>query len=449
MKTRRFLSLDIVVAMALALSISAFAQVGYKPSKENLAARAVFEQSRFGIFIHWGLYAMVGHGEWVMQNENIDYEEYSRLAGAFYPSKFNAMQWARIFKASGAKYVTITSRHHDGFSMWDTDASSYNVVDATPFQRDVIGELAQACQENDLRLHFYYSHLDWWRLDYWPRGRTNEKTRRPDGKEGDWERYLEFIDQQLTELLTRYGPVGAIWFDGIWDKDARPRDEQPVIWNLYHQYALIHQLQPACLVGNNHHLLPFDGEDIQIFEQDIPGYNERGFAGQEISKLPLETCRTTNEHWGYSLTDQSFKSSTELIQYLARTAAQGANLLLNIGPRPDGSLPDKVVESLLGVGRWLDKNGESIYGTKRGCVPPREWGVTTQNGNTLYVHVLKNATEVALPVKENVLLAAKLLDGGAEVKFKKTTEGVVLSIPEQKWDEVSDLVLELSFKKNL
>ena len=337
--------LAILSSLILVTLISAGAQTAdtsagaYTPSAENLKNREDFSRERFGIFIHWGIYSMLGHGEWVMQNEDLNYQEYPRLAAGFYPSRFDASEWAELFKKSGAGYITVTTRHHDGFSMFHTAQSDYNIVDATPFGRDVIAELSQACQDEGLSLHLYYSHLDWGRTDYYPRGRTGLGTGRPEGAQGDWRHYMDFVNAQLTELLTNYGPVRAIWFDGVWDRDDRPREEQPGIWNLEEQYELIHSLQSGCLIGNNHHLLPFEGEDIQIFERDIPGFNEYGLSGQEISPLPLETCQTMNRSWGYRIKDTDYKSVDFLIEYLVRTAAKGANLLLNVGPRPDGSIP--------------------------------------------------------------------------------------------------------------
>ena len=380
----------ILTITLLLAALVAGAQEGYVPAPENLAAREQFAADRFGIFIHWGLYAQPGQGEWVMQQKNLNYQEYARLANSFYPSKFDARAWVRAIKAGGARYITITSRHHDGFSLFRSAASPYNAVDGTPFGRDILGELAEACREEGIRLHFYYSHVDWGRTDYWPRGRTGHGTGRPDGKPGDWARYQAFMKAQLTELLTQYGPVGAIWFDGTWDKDDQPREAQPGIWGLYDQYALIHRLQPGCLVGNNHHLQPFPGEDIQIFEKDVPGENEAGFSpGQYVSRrLPLETCQTMNNSWGYNLTDRSYKSADDLIRYLVRTASKGANLLLNIGPRPDGTLPEEALSRLEAMGKWLEINGESIYGTQAGCIPEQPWGVTTQKGNVLYLHLL-------------------------------------------------------------
>lgn len=419
----------------------------YKPSVANLKARKEFSDARFGIFIHWGIYSQLGRGEWVMQNENIDYREYPKIAADFNPVRFDAKEWVKAVKASGAKYITITSRHHDGFSMFGTKASDYNIVDATPFKRDPLKELSEACAQEGIKLHFYYSHLDWGRTDYWPLGRTGRGTGRPDMSRKDrngklWKHYQKFMDKQLTELLTNYGPVGAIWFDGVWDMDGKPRDAQPSIWGLRHQYDLIHELQPSCLVGNNHHLVPFPGEDIQIFERDIPGQNEYGLSGQEISLLPLETCQTMNRSWGYRSSDDRYKSSDELIKYLVRTAGKGANLLLNIGPKPDGTLPGEAVERLYAIGKWLDKNGESIYGTTGGCIGEQPWGVTTMRGDTLYVHVLEKTDEVVLPLPAHNVLGAAALADNREVGFTHTPEGVRLNLPDI-GDETPDYIVKV------
>jgi alpha-L-fucosidase len=398
-----------------------------------------------------------------MQVQNLPYAEYSRIAAGFYPSKFNAAEWVSAFKASGAKYITITSRHHDGFSMFGTKASPYNIVDATPFKRDVIAELSKECQRQGIKLHFYYSHLDWGREDYYPLGRTGWGTGRQIAAEGKKEHpatqlkrsYLDFMNTQLTELLTKYGPIGAIWFDGVWDQDAFPREEQPNIWNLYEQYALIHRLQPACLIGNNHHLLPFEGEDIQIFEQDIPGQNEAGLSGQEISRLPLETCKTMNNSWGYNMRDKNYMSPEGVVQYLVRTAGKGANLLLNVGPRPDGTLPEEALERLKYIGEWLGTYGVTVYGTDGGCIDAQEWGVTTQRGKTLYVHLLPQADkalpevlQLDIPKAKNKLKAAKLFDGEAKVPFKQTSQGITLALP-QLAAVSPDIILELTFAKEL
>ena len=434
----------LIISLLLLMGVSVQAQPGYKPTEENLKAREAFESDRFGIFIHWGIYSMLGQGEWVMQVRDLNYLEYAHLADGFYPSKFDAKQWVRAFKAAGARYLTITTRHHDGFSMFGTEASPYNVVDATPFGRDVIGEIAQACQEEGLKLHFYYSHLDWGRTDFYPRGRTGNGTGRPDS--GDWNSYLRFMDTQLTELLTKYGPVGAIWFDGVWDKDEQPYEDQPALWNLYPQYELIHTLQPACLIGNNHHQKPYEGEDIQIFERDIPGQNEYGLSGQEISRLPLETCQTMNGSWGYRITDMDYKSSEDLIRYLVQTAGKGANLLLNIGPRPDGTLPEQALERLEAIGEWLSRYGDSIYGTKAGYIPAQDWGVSTQKDKLLYLHILKHQDKLVIPASTKPR-SVTLMSSGEKLpfSFRKGELSIELGSASGEVDEI----VCVEFKKNL
>lgn len=388
----------------------------YVPTAENLAARQRFEESRFGIFLHWGLYATFGQGEWYMTNANVDCHEYAKAANAFYPHSFDAERWVAAIKAAGARYITFTSRHHEGFSMWDTKQSDYNIMH-TPYGRDVVRQLADACHRQGVSLHLYYSHLDWTREDY-PLGRTGLGTgRKMASRKGDWDSYFRFMNAQLTELLTQYGEIGAIWFDGWWDHDG---DSIPFDWHLGEQYALIHRLQPACLVGNNHHQAPFEGEDFQMFERDVPGENTAGYSGQAISHLPLETCQTMNGMWGYKVVDQNYKSATELIRLLARTASKGANLLLNIGPQPDGNLPDTALARLQAMGDWMQVNGESIYGTQAGGVTLADGAVvSTAKDGKLFLHVLSDTiTGLSLP-REAKVRRVTAMDGGASLPFRQ------------------------------
>ena len=416
---------SLFAALLLLVGAKAVAQEAYVPTAENLKVRQEFADSKFGIFIHWGIYSMFAQGEWYMTNANLDNKEYAKAASAFYPIQFDAKEWVSAIKAAGAKYICFTSRHHDGFSMWDTEQSDYNIVDATPFGRDVIKELADECHRQGIKLHFYYSHIDWTRDDY-PAGRTGRGTGK-DLSKADWASYYAFMNRQLTELLTQYGEVGAIWFDGVWDHDM---DEVPFDWQLEEQYALIHSLQPACLVGNNHHSTPVEGEDIQIFERDLPGENKAGLSGQAVSRLPLETCQTMNGMWGYKIIDQNYKSAETLIRYLVSTSGKGANLLLNIGPQPNGQLPAAALERLSAMGEWTSKYGETIYGTTAGDIPASEWGVTTRKGDLLYVHIFDlNALELHLPLTCRVR-EAYVYDTKQPLKVKRTKEGVTLLFDE-------------------
>lgn len=404
----------------------AAAQSGYVPTPENLAARRQFADDRFGIFLHWGLYALLGQGEWVMTNQDIHFREYEKLAGAFNPAAFDARSWVTAFREAGARYVCFTTRHHDGFSLFRTAQSPYNVVEATPLGRDVVKELADECHRQGLGIHFYYSLIDWWREDA-PRGRTGLGTGRDPEKE-DADAYFDFMKAQLTELLTQYGEVGAIWFDGVWDQDQNPSFD----WRLGELYGLIHRLQPACLIINNHHLAPFEGEDAQTFERDLPGENTAGLSGQEVSRLPLETCQTMNRSWGYRITDRDYKSTDALIRYLAGAAGRGGNLLLNIGPQPDGQLPEAALERLTGIGAWLRTHGETIYGTEAGPVAPRAWGVTTRKGDKIYVHILDwPDTELFVPIRGMRIRGAAAFDGGQKLDFRQDDQGVTIRLGER------------------
>lgn len=425
----------ILTSIFLVVSFSSGA-ADYVPSAEIRKSQQEFAADRFGIFIHWGIYSMFGQGEWYL-NYGPDREEYAKAARGFYPADFNAQEWAKAFKDAGAGYVTFTSRHHDGFSMFHTQESDYNIVDATPFKRDVLKELSDALQKEDLALHLYYSHLDWTRDDY-PWGRTGHTTGR-DSLKADWPHYYDFMNRQLTELLTNYGPIRAIWFDGWWDHDE---DETPFDWQLPQQYALIHSLQPGCMVANNHHQNVFPGEDIQLFERDLPGENTAGLSGQDVSRLPLETCNTMNGMWGYKILDQNYKDSSTLIRYLVKAAGIGGNLLLNIGPQPSGALPQAALDRLKEMGEWLRENGESIYGSTTGPFAPQPWGVATAKDDMLYVHVMTADTpDILLPDVKKIKKAVRRSDG-TKVKYSKSADGIVLHLGEIPHD--TDHIIEIS-----
>ena len=412
----------LILLVALSMSLTALSAQQYQPSEEVRRSQKEFAEDRFGIFIHWGLYSMFAQGEWYLQNAGLNRDEYAKAADAFYPHRFNAREWVSAVKAAGAKYICFTTRHHDSFSMWDTDCSEYNIVDATPYGRDVLKELAKECRKQGIALHLYYSHADWSRDEY-PRGRTAKGVTGRDSTLINWPVYYDFMNRQITELLTGYGPIRAIWFDGWWDHDE---DATPFDWQLDEQYALVHRLQPSCLVANNHHQVPFEGEDIQIFERDLPGENTHGLSGQAISRLPLETCQTMNGMWGYKVVDQNYKSVETLIRYLVSAAGKGANLLLNVGPQPNGELPAVAVERMKAMGEWLAKNGETVYGTEAGDIAEQEWGVTTRKGDRLFVHIFESEADSILLNLECEVLSAKLYGSDEQVAFERTNDGVVL-----------------------
>jgi alpha-L-fucosidase len=412
----------------------------YTPPRENLEARKWFEEARFGLFIHWGVYSQLGDGEWVMQVQQIPAKTYEKLPTFFNPTQFDPKEWVKMAKDAGMKYITITSKHHDGFAMFDSKISDYDIIDRTPYKKDVLKMLADECQAQGIKLFFYHSQLDWHNPDYFPRGNTGQGyTGRPDS--GDFNKYLDYMDTQLSELLTNYGPVAGIWFDGMWDK-------KDADWRLEKTYKLIHQLQPAALIGSNHHRTPYDGEDFQMFEKDLPGNNSHGWSDdQKVGDIPKETCETINNSWGFNLQDAKNKSRKELIQYLVKASGYGANFLLNVGPMPNGKIQPEHVALLKQMGDWLNVNGETIYGTKGGPLSAREWGVATQKDNKVWLHILNWQDETLTIPKLNgkKVVSAKLFSDKSKLKFIENDFGVSVSVPKDKMDSV-DTIVELEVK---
>ena len=440
----------IILILAIAIIvIPAISQPNYQPSEENLAARKWFQEARFGLFIHWGVYSVLGDGEWVMNNQNISVSDYEKLAGFFNPIEFDAEEWVLMAKGAGMNYITITSRHHDGFSMFDTEASVYNIVDQTNYKQDVLKKLADACHKHDMKLFFYYSLLDWNRDDYFPRGRTGNGI---DGREaGEWSDYIDFMKLQLTELLTNYGSIAGIWFDGHWDQlawDGEKFGDSKVDWMYEELYPLIHNLQPQALIGNNHHLAPIPGEDFQMFERDLPGHNTTGWgtSADNVGALPFEMCETINGAWGFNLQDDKHKTPEELVHLLVKAAGFNSNLLLNVGPMPNGKIQPEHVASLKKVGTWLEANGGTIYGTEAGPVSPQSWGVSTQKDNKVYIHVLDWQKDALLindfrpKIKKIVFYSDK-----TPVKHDVSDYGLVVSLPQNSQLNI-DTIIEITLK---
>jgi alpha-L-fucosidase len=421
----------------------------YSPTPANITARSEFQDAKFGLFIHWGIFSILGDGEWVMNNESIPVKDYTRLVDFFNPLEFDAHEWVSMAKDAGMKYITLITRHHDGFSMWNTKYSDFNIMN-TPYKKDVVKMIADECHKQHIKLFLYYSLLDWHREDYpHETGRTGQKTGRT-GK-GDYAHYLQFMKNQLTELLTNYGEIAGIWFDGHWDqtnpegeKDRAPR----INWHYDEIYSLIHRLQPQCMIGNNHHLTPFPGEDFQMFERDLPGENKSGLSFQKASdKLPLETCETMNGSWGFNIKDDKYKSVNQIIHYLVNAAGRNANFLLNVGPMPNGKIQNEFTDTLKQVGKWMRQYGKSIYGTRGNIMPPQDWGVVTSKDKTIYIHILKNTGQTSIHIQgiNDKIKNCQLMDTNQNVKFKQDKTGVTISLDEIALND-KDTIIQIETK---
>lgn len=372
-----------------------------------------FQDARFGMFIHWGLYSIIGKHEWVMHTDRISVPEYEKLVAQFNPTKFDADAWVRTAADAGQKYIIITSRHHDGFSMYDTALSDYKVTN-TPFRRDPIAELAEACARHGVKLGFYVSLLDWHHPAYRFRAESGLA----------WEDYLGFLHGQVRELCTQYGEIAAIWFDGDWPRHAiTPENEYFLPGGSFEYeklYDMIHELQPDAVIENNRHAEPLPGEDLQGFEQDLPGENTTGFNETTIYGLPIQVCMTINDHWGWSRNDRNTKSARRLVHVLAKSASMGGNLLLNVGPSPEGEIPALHQERLHEVGRWLARNGESIYYTRAGVIPPTRVTVSTLRYDRHFVHVLDYVSDcVILSGVPQHIQRARLVASNTELEIER------------------------------
>jgi alpha-L-fucosidase len=366
-----------------------------------------FQDARFGMFIHWGLYALIGRGEWVMHNDKIPVSEYEKLVPNFNPVQFNADEWVQLAADAGQKYMVITSRHHDGFSMYDTALSEYKITN-TPFQRDPLAELAESCAKNDgVKLGFYVSLLDWHHPAY--------RFRQESGLA--WEDYIGFLHGQVRELCSDYGEICAFWFDGDWPHHAISEENAYFAaggsFEYEKLYGIIRELQPDAVIHNNRHDQPLPGEDVQGFEQDLPGDNTAGFNTTEIYDMPIEVCMTINDNWGIRFDDYNHKSTQRLINNLVRSASMGGNYLLNVGPTAQGTILPEHARRLRQIGGWLKSNGESVYGTRQGLIPPSKQTVSTHKDGVHYIHILQYLSDcIRLEGMPQFLKSAELLNEG-------------------------------------
>jgi alpha-L-fucosidase len=361
------------------------------PRGERAARMAWWTDARFGMFIHWGLYAVpagewkgeTSHGEWIRTTAQIPLKEYDAFAGKLNPVKFDARSWVRMAKDAGMKYIVITSKHHDGFCLFDASASDFDIM-ATPFGRDALKELSAAAREEGIKLCFYYSIMDWHHPDYLPR-REWEKSRSADG--ADFARYIRYMKSELKDLLTNYGEIGVLWFDGEWEatwNDSLGRDLE----------AYVRSLQPGIIVNNR---VGASRAGMEGFSKDADAPGDFGTPEQEIPAKGLpgvswESCMTMNDHWGFNARDTNFKSTRELVRNLAEIASKGGNFLLNVGPTSEGLFPAASVDRLRGIGEWMKVNGESIYGTQASPFTALAGAYCTQKPRgektRLYFHIL-------------------------------------------------------------
>lgn len=426
------------VVFIFALLLNSNICLSYVPTQTNLEARRDFQDSKFGLFIHWGLYSLLEDGEWVMNQRKITASDYELLPEHFNPEEFDPAVWVSMAKAAGMKYITMTTKHHDGFALFDSKACDWNIMQRTNYKKDVISMMADECEKQGLKFFIYYSHLDWHHPDYFPRGFTGRAAGRADA--GNWDNYITSMNNQLAELLTRnYGKIAGVWFDGVWD---RPDAD----WQLEKTYNLIHTLCPHALIGNNRHGGICEGEDFQMMEKDLPGHNTAGFNnGSQIGNLPVEVCETINTSWGYAGWDKNYKSTRDLIHYLVRTAGYGANFLLNVGPMASGKIPNEFIQRLEQMGQWLQRYGSTIYGTHQGPFIPRSWGAVTQRDNTIFVHILngKNADSLWIPITDSIQYV-RYFQTQIAIEYEFINDGLLLKslcIDEQEYDTIVEIEL--------
>jgi alpha-L-fucosidase len=358
----------VFILLCLLTAPSVLAQPKAETPQQFQARTRWWQQAKFGMFIHWGVYSVPageyngrrtgGAAEWIMNDLQIPKAEYEKFPPKFNPVKYNARQWARLARQAGMKYIVITSKHHDGFNIYDSKVNPYNIIQSTPFKRDALKELAQACRAEGVRLGFYYSIMDW---------------HHPEANDSGAERYIQMMKAQLKELVTQYDPA-ILWFDGEWVgwwTEARGDDLE----------KYVRSLKPSIILNNRVGKRSRTDGDHETPEQEIPA---SAIPGGRL----WETCMTMNDTWGYSRFDQNWKSTRSLVQKLCDIAHKGGNFLLNVGPTAEGEIPLASVERLQEIGQWMTRNGEAIYGTKQSPVRRLSFnGRCTVKGNTLYLHV--------------------------------------------------------------
>ena len=398
-----------------------------------------WQQGRFGMFIHWGPVSLKGTEIGWSRGTQVPREEYDNLYKRFDPQEFDAAEWVSTAKEAGMKYIVLTSKHHDGFCLWDTKQTDYNIMN-TPFGRDVIKELSQECEKQGIVFCTYYSILDWYHPDYNTAGTYGGPGfELGEGQEPDMARYLEYMNNHLRELIDNYGPLGIMWFDGEWEKP----------WTYEYGndlYNYVKGLQPDIIINNRVGKMRQGMAGTTKQDAGNPGdYDtpEQTIGAFQIER-PWETCMTICRQWAWK-PDDNMKSLKECIQTMVRVAGGDGNFLFNVGPMPDGRIEPRQVERLKEMGDWLRENGESIYGTRGGPFKPGLWGASTCKGSRIYLHILSwPCSTLSLPGIDEKILSVSVLTGG-QVTVAQSTETITVSMDKEYRDEIDTVVvLELS-----
>ncbi|HUZ57465.1 MAG TPA: alpha-L-fucosidase [Hanamia sp.] len=423
-----------LTALAVLQTPGLEAQSVKKDQSPNAAKMQWWEHARFGMFIHWGLYSEAagywngksvnGAGEWLMTDAHIPRQQYVQLAKKFDPVDFNAGQWVKIAKEAGMKYLVITTKHHDGFCMFNAKATKYNVVDATPWHTDPMALLSKACKKQGIRFCTYYSIMDW-HTPFQEAADTNAEhpTYNPTTLTQP-QKYLSYMKDQLHEIISQYH-TNLLWFDGGWIKNWTAEDAHEI-------YNYITGLDPNLIVNNR---LEHGVGDYGTPEQKIP---VQGLLG------PWETCMTINDTWGYKQGDDNWKSAATLITNLIHCASGGGNFLLNVGPTGKGIIPQPEVDLLMAMGKWLRVNGEAIYGSERTPFKTAlQYGYATQKPGKVFLEVTKWPAngEIEVPMKNKIIKAYLLSDKHKRLKTETDAGGQVIHLPETAADPVATVVV--------
>lgn len=377
-----------------------------------------FLEDRFGMFIHWGLYAIPARGEWVRSTERISIEDYQPFFNEFNPVNYHPREWARAAKAAGMKYAVMTAKHHDGFCLFDSKLTEYKATN-TPAGRDLIREYIEAFRAEGLKVGLYYSLLDWYHPDYPAYGDRQHPMRDNEAFKDhphDFSKYIEYFHGQVKELLSYYGKIDLMWFDFSYNDMTGEK------WEATKLIQMMRSLQPDIIIDNRlgGNIKSRNPEiyagDFASPEQIIP---PAGVTDEDGNSIPWEACITLNDHWGYTSSDKNYKSPQQVIRALVECVSKNGNLLLNVGPTAKGEIPKESLEILSVVGDWMKQNGNSIYSCGISKLQKPEWGRYTEKGNTLYAHIYdRGIGPINFRGLGGKIKKARLLSDGSEIKVE-------------------------------